>query len=163
MQAISNRQMMFPRPARWGRVLCSLLLLMLLLPVFGQEENPPTEDGEDGGTVVEGFSPDSLIPEEPPYTYTFAEGLRRFEIILFGSLPVTLLLTNLVFDLGRYLYFGASEGFSSENAQKNQIMLFQTAPRTDDERGYILIGAISVSAVFAIIDLIIELIKTSEE
>lgn len=161
MQAISNRQMMFPRPARWGRVVCSLFLLMLLLPAFGQEGGQ--ESGEGDGTVVEGFSPDSLIPEDPPYTYTFAEGLRRFEIILFGSLPVTLLLTNLVFDLSRYLYFGASEGFSSDNAQRNQIELFQTAPRTDDERGYILIGAISVSAVFAIIDLIIELVKTSDE
>lgn len=134
---------------------------MLLLPAFGQEGAEGAEGGEDGSTVVEGFSPDSLIPGEN--TYTFAEGLRRFEIILFGSLPVTLLLTNLVFDIGRSLYFGVSEGFSSENAQRNQVMLFQTSPRTDDERAYLLVGAISVSAVFAIIDLIIELVKTSGE
>ncbi len=123
---------------------------MIPLSVGAQErnvENIPEEELQ------------AALNSDETESYTFLEALRRFEIILFGSLPFALLFTNIVYDFGRYFSFGFSEGFSSANAQSNQIQLFQDSARSDDEKTGVLLVALSASLVIAIVDLIIELVK----
>ena len=111
------------------------VLALIALPACAQEQDSEETDPED--YTVEEFSP-------------FLSDLRRAEIILFGSFPITLFLSLEVYDTYRFI--------------KNDRN-YQYAPwpfRPPDAAGYsnpenigILLSAASVSLLIAVADYLI--------
>ncbi len=66
-------------------------------PVSGSEESSPVLEPAPGAL------PDAFVPEDRS---PFRKGLRRFEIVAFGSFPIMLFYANLGFDLSRYARSG---------------------------------------------------------
>ena len=92
-----------------------------------------------------------LPPEEPlvPEDYDpgefpqWAHDLRRFEIILFGSLPITFIAPSIIYDFSI---------FAANNFDPNFSMGTQ---RSNQDIAIIMITSISISAAIALADLII--------
>jgi hypothetical protein len=82
--------------------------------------------------------------------------LRRFEIIAFGTLPFTLFFTNVGYDVGRYGYYGFTEGFGSDITRQYRPLLFGDRGYDNDEKTGILLTAVGVSMILATVDLLIE-------
>ena len=135
-----------PCGGRWARGVAFLLLLALSRPLAAQEETQAGEETEGG------FEPVPYTDEE------FADwlhDLRRFEIITFGSLPFTFLVSFMVYDLARYAgsgYEPAYRPFSNPNP----------IPYTDEEKIGVVLAACSVSVLIALADFIIGRIREAE-
>ncbi len=76
---------------------------------------------------------------------------RRFEVIFFGSVPLTYILTNLVYDVSIY----ASHDFESEYRMGTA--------RTQDDIKFMLAASLSLSAGIAMADCILGKVKSSRE
>jgi len=128
------------RTGRLVLLLCLLCLCFSAAPVFGQDaagsdETPGTDTRE----------PEPYRDEE------FADwlhDLRRFEIITFGSLPFTFLVSFLVYDFIRY----ASNGFDGDYAL---IGSTNPVPYSREETVGVVVAACSASVLIALVDLII--------
>jgi hypothetical protein len=135
----------------------SILLLIALLgshlPMVAQEGGGSDRGGENSETVTPpapyGIG---LEPEVSP----FLRDLRRFEIIAFGTLPFTLFFTNVGYDVGRYGYYGFTEGFGSDITRQYRPLLFGDRGYDNDEKTGILLTAVGVSMILATVDLLIE-------
>jgi hypothetical protein len=120
-----------------GRKLAFILcfLAVIAFPAVGQEQDSTDTDPEE--YVTEEFSP-------------LLQDLRRAEIILLGSFPITLFLSLEIYDTYRYIKNGGD---------------YQYAPwpfRPPDAAGYssgenigIIISAASVSLLIAVVDYLI--------
>jgi hypothetical protein len=90
--------------------------------------------------------------EPEPYTEEeFADwmhNLRRFEIITFGTLPFTFLLSFFIYDVARYF----ASGYESDY---RPISNPNPVPYTDSEKIGIVIAACSASVIIALTDFII--------
>ena len=166
---------------RLSKTTSIVLLVVLIFPVSAQLSliNPPTEPFPNRSAAqlppsaavelppvsTTQHSPRALVPLQPENegSSIFFNDLRRFEIVTFGTIPFTLLFANLGFTLGRYLYYGFAEGFTSINAQRNQPGILANQSNTSDEKAGVLIAAISGSLILAIIDLIVEKTKSEDE
>ena len=114
------------------------LLICILIPgsqFWGEEEftGPTTEP----------------LPYEEVEFPQWSHDLRRFEVILFGSVPLTYILTNLVYDFSLF----ASHNFDSE---------YSMGTATDqDDIEFKLITSLSLSAGIAAADFVIGKMKES--
>jgi len=119
------------------RILLSFIICLLVpgSQIWGEEEftGPSTEP----------------LPYEDVEFSQWSHDLRRFEVIFFGSVPLTYILTNLIYDFSLY----ASHDFNSE---------YRMGTSTDQEDVQIkLITSLSLSAGIAAADFVIAQIKES--
>lgn len=118
-----------------------VLLSLLCVPLLA----------EDGKT----FTPEPYKDEEfAPWLHD----LRRAEILLIGSVPLTLFFSNLTYGLIRY----GQNGFQEDYAPSlfgNQ----NPEPMTQEEKIGVIVAAVSVSAAIALTDFIIGKIVKSKE
>ena len=119
-----------------------LVLVVLAMPVFAQQtveaDTEPQEYGEDE------FSP-------------FLRNLRRAEIVMFGSFPLTLFLTLEVFDIYRLI-----ENRGTPDSYKYVFWPYRSsdpAPYSSGEIAGILVTALSTSLLIAVADFIIGSVK----
>jgi hypothetical protein len=77
----------------------------------------------------------------------WAHDMRRFEVILFGSFPLTYILTSLVYEVTSY----AGTGFNSEFSLASE--------KKQDDLKYLLVTSAALSGAVAVADLIIGKIK----
>jgi len=115
-----------------------LALLVLALPVAAQQAG--AGDGEPEEYKEEEFSP-------------FLRNLRRAEIVMFGSFPITLFLTLEVFDIYRYI-----DHYSDPDLYRYTpwpIRSADPAPYERREIAGILVSAVSASMLIAVADYII--------
>ncbi len=112
------------------------------------------------------FAQESAPVEPEPYELDefseFLHGVRRFEIILVGSFPLTYLLAFLVFDIGNFIYQSVLAGQVAGTyapiffAPPNKPTLNQ-----EETIGVILAGVAGALCV-AIVDLIIQEVEKSK-
>ncbi len=87
------------------------------------------------------------LPYEEIEFPEWAHDMRRFEVIFFGSVPLSYIVTNLVYDLSIY----ASHDFKTEYRMGTA--------RDQDDIEFMLITSVSVSAGIAVLDYIIGQVK----
>jgi hypothetical protein len=123
-----------------GRILVVFFFLLLLLPLQLYCQEPSVEDAEPEEYQDEEFSP-------------FLRNLRRAEIIMLGSFPITLFLSMEVFDIYRYIdHIGDPEQY------RYQPWPFRSpypVPYGKYETLGIFVSAISASLLIALADYII--------
>jgi len=101
-------------------------------------------------------------PSTEPEEYTSDEfapwlnDVRRAEVIFFGSIPITILFSNIGYGIYDTLASGAGGSYSIEN-------FTQTTSMTNDDRFLILGISAGLSAVIAISDYIIGLFEKPED
>ena len=78
--------------------------------------------------------------------------LRRAEIIFAGSVPFTMLLTNIGYSLYGAISTGIGDGYSIENITQSSTM-------TTEERYQVLGISLSLSAVISAADFVLGLIE----
>ena len=97
-------------------------------------------------------NPEEYGPEEFPL---WLQDFRRAEIIFFGSIPFTVLFTNI----GYGIYQSASNGFGDQYS----ISTFtQTASLTNDDRYLILGISAGISAGIAAADFVLGLFESDQ-
>ncbi|RPJ09577.1 MAG: hypothetical protein EHM28_01120, partial [Spirochaetaceae bacterium] len=84
--------------------------------------------------------------------------LRRAEIIFFGSLPITFLLSFQAVEVGRYYYNGQDPDYAPWPFRSTSPVAYTT-----EEQWMIIGGAVIFSATFSLIDFIINKSVTAPE
>jgi hypothetical protein len=142
---------------RWIACVC---LLCLCFGSFCQdaqgEQSPETGDqasiGETPEAGDESKEPEPYTDEEFPL---WAHNLRRFEIITLGTLPMTFLVSFVVYDIIRY----ASSGFDPDYALLGSPT---PIPYTTEEKIGVVVAACSASLLIALADYLIGRARSSE-
>ena len=98
----------------------------------------------------------SPAPYEEDEFSQWMHDLRRAEIVLIGTLPLTLFVSNIGFQLVRY----AVNEFEPEYAPS--LSGAGGSALTETEKAGVLLGAVSASLVISVIDFIIGEIKEKE-
>lgn len=96
-------------------------------------------------------APEAYTEDEFPL---WAKDLRRFEVVLIGSLPFTYLYTSLSYSLIRY----GVNGFDPAYAPSLQTGA-ETVPMTRNEKIGVLLAGIGTAALVAVVDQIIIHVK----
>ncbi len=115
-----------------------LALLVLALPIAAQQEGTGEDEPEE-------YQEDEFSP--------FLRELRRAEIVMFGSFPITLFLSLEAFDIYRYI-----DHYKDEDYYKYTPWPFrspESAPYETREVAGILVTAVSTSMLIAAVDYII--------
>jgi hypothetical protein len=110
-------------------------LLLAAAAAFPQEKSQP-------GKTPEEYEKEEFSP--------FLKALRRGEIILFGSFPITLFLTFEVYDLGRF--------FANDRRMEYApwpVRPPNAEPYTTEETIGVLVTAVSLSLALAVADYLI--------
>ena len=81
----------------------AFVLLAVSLLAFSGGGGVWAQEAVEPRAPAPGALPDAFVKEEKS---PFLAGLRRFEIVTFGSFPITLLYTNMGFRLSRYFQTG---------------------------------------------------------
>jgi hypothetical protein len=109
--------------------------------------------------VQEDHTPEPYTEDEFPL---WQHDLRRFEVVLIGSFPFTMLYSSLGYGLIRWGINGFSEGYAPTLSPSAE-----TVPLTQQEKLGVVLAGVGISALTAIIDLIIVNVKreagTAEE
>ena len=127
-----------------GRVAALIVAAVLVLALPGFAQQTEAESTEPQEYVQDEFSP-------------FLRDLRRGEIIMLGSLPLTLFLTLEVFDIYRFIdNYGTSESYKYGFWP---IRSPDPEPYSSGEIAGIVVTALSASALIALADFIIGKIK----
>lgn len=86
------------------------LILLLILSIMLCPNAAAQDNGEDtdnnGGVNIDGLDNGEAVPYSKDEFPTWAQDLRRSEIITLGSLPFTVLATTLCYSLVRYTAYG---------------------------------------------------------
>jgi hypothetical protein len=127
------------------KIAALICMLLSAVATYAQEQSPPAQ-------TPPAPTPPTRTPEEygKEEFSPFLKALRRGEIILFGSLPISLFLTFEAYDLGRFLINDrrleyAPWPFRPPNA----------AQYSKEETIGILVTAVSVSLVLAVADYVV--------
>jgi len=109
-------------------------------PVLFAEDAASTEDAEN----------DDPVPYEEEEFPSWVTGLRRAEIILFGSYPITLLAAQLVYGLVRFGINGFAVEYAPQPFAGGSAVAY-----TQDEIIGMALSAAGVSLVIAFVDNIV--------
>lgn len=121
------------------RLLALLLVCLLLAPTVVAQQSDQEEEGDP-------------IPYDPEEFPLWARDLRRGEIIAFGAFPISLILTNLGYRLGRFAGESISRGeFATEYAPAFASPE-QRAQLTESEQIGLLVTAGAISLTIAVVD-----------
>lgn len=107
------------------------------------------------------YSEENIYSPEPYEEEEFAQwmlDLRRAEIVLVGSLPLTLFFTDLGYQLIRFAAHNFEEGYAPMLAG-NPVGI----PLEETEKLGVLIASLSISAVISIVDFIIGEVQEKNE
>ena len=119
-------------------ILILLAVLVLAIPGFAQQV-------DEGDTEPEEYEAEEFSP--------FLHNLRRAEIIMLGSFPITLFLALEVFDIYRYIdNFGEPDSY---RYTPWPIRSPEAAPYSSGQITGILVSAISTSVLIAVADYLI--------
>jgi hypothetical protein len=92
------------------------------------------------------------VPYAPDEFPLWARDLRRAEVITIGVLPFSLVYTNLMFDLGRYLVLLAGQNPSASLYRPWFFAPPDKPPLTANEKLGVVLGSIGVAVVVGLID-----------
>ena len=124
------------------RRLISVLLILLLLPFsLAAQSQTPAEPPHS-------TEPVPYAPDEFP---VWSRRLRRAEIITLGLFPFAFIFTSLAYDMGRY----SMHNFDSRYAPGPFGSADKVSRSSADTRNVVIIS-LSLSAVLAVVDLLIE-------
>jgi hypothetical protein len=121
-----------------------VLVLVLAVLSFAAAPGAAQEAGP-GGTEAEEYGEDEFSP--------FLKNLRRGEIVMFGSFPITLFLTLQAYDIYRYI-----DNIGNPELYRYTPWPFRSAnpfPYSSGEIIGIVAGAVSTSLLIALTDYII--------
>ncbi len=121
------------------RIIVGFLLFITFIPVLYSQESEPDESTEN--------QPVPYDKEEFP---GWVHKIRRAEIILTGSLPISFFAVGLTFDLIRY----AQNNFANEYSPG----LFgnpESIPLSPDEKKIVLLSTLGISVLITIADIIL--------
>jgi len=122
------------------RIMIVLILIALCPCLFGDTGN------------------EDPVPYDPEEFPTWAHDLRRAEIIMIGSMPVSIILSGLIYSLYRW----AEHDFSPEYSPG--IFGGQAARELDEtEKMGVLTITVSISGLIALADFILGKVETLEE
>lgn len=122
-------------------LLCCLLLVFLVLV----------------GKQVWAESPKDPVPYTPEEFPSWAHALRRGEIVALGLFPFVFLFSSLAYDTFRFAASGGNPNYAPGPFQSPGAL-----PLSQQERVGVLLVSISVSALLAFVDYIIETRKPDE-
>ena len=120
-------------------VVAAIGLFLVAFAVRPQEKAP---EKAPESRVVKEYEKDEFSP--------FLQALRRGEIILFGSFPISLFLTFEIYDIARYFTHGQQLEYAPWPFRPPNAPAYSSA----DTRN-VLIAAVSVSLALAIVDYVI--------
>lgn len=120
------------------RVVLVILLLLIASTLPGQTAERP------------------VVPDAEPYEENefppWARDLRRAEIIAFGSFPVALLATRLLYGFGRFFAASIAAGELSSAYLPPLIAPPGAVPFDRKDNARVLVGAVSLSGIIAVVD-----------
>jgi hypothetical protein len=134
-------------------LVASLLIVSLLASLSG----PSLHAQVPGSAEVE-----EAEPYEPGEFPDWALELRRAEIVLFGSLPFTLLFTRLFYGLGRYAFYSFQAGESTPEYLPPLFAPAGTGGYTADDQLRIALISVGASAGVALLDFILGRVRPDE-
>ncbi len=118
------------------RFICLIVLLVFTVSVLPAEENT------------------TPVPYDENEFPQWQRDLRRFEVILIGSFPFTMLYSTLGYGVIRWGINGFSENYAPSLSQQAD-----TVPLTNEEKLGVVFTSVGMSALVAIIDLIVIHVK----
>ena len=124
--------------ALFARVTLVVIVILLAVPLWAQQ-------GEEQSTEPEEYAEDEFSP--------FARNLRRGEIVMLGSFPLTLFLTLEGFDIYRF-----AVNYGQPDSYRYAFWPYRSpdpAPYSSREVTGIIITALSASLLIAVTDYII--------
>jgi hypothetical protein len=122
-------------PARFVRIALVMIVILLAAPLWAQQ-------AEQQGTEPEEYAEDEFSP--------FLRNLRRGEIVMLGSFPLTLFLTLQGFDIYRFVV-----NYGEPDAYRYGFWPYRStdpAPYSSREVTGIIITAVSASLLIAVTD-----------
>ncbi len=82
----------------------------------------------------------------------WARDLRRAEIVAFGSLPISLLASRLIYAVARFTYKSIELGTVASAYLPPSIAPPGAVPLSREESAWVVLGAISISSIIAVVD-----------
>ncbi len=131
------------------RVLASVLLLLVAVALSGQSTDRPVVPGAE--------------PYEKDEFPVWARDLRRAEIVALGSFPLALLATRLVYGFGRFFAASIAAGAIDPAYLPPLFAPPGAVPLDRQDNARILTGAVSLSAVIAVVDFALGRRETPDE
>jgi len=134
-----------------------LVVTCLLISLLGTTALPSAYS-----QVPESAEVEDAEPYEPGEFPDWAFDLRRAEIVLFGSLPFTLLFSRLFYGLGRYAFHSYQAGESVPEFLPPLFAPAGSGDYTADDQLRIALLAVSASAGVALLDFVLGLLRADE-
>ena len=106
---------------------------------------------------------DDAEPYDPAEFPGWALDLRRGEIIAFGSLPISLLASRLIYGFGRFVVRSIQAGAVAPEFLPQFLAPPGAIPLTRDENARIVVGAVSLSVAVAVFDYAIGRNESTDE
>lgn len=122
-----------------------LLVCAIAAPVYAQSDGSERTVVED----AEPYTPDEFAP--------WLLDLRRAEIVAIGSVPFTMLASQLLYSIGRYAYFSISAGQSRTEYLPALFAPQGAIPLTAEDNRNIILGAVGLSLLVALGDYLLGL------
>lgn len=145
---------------RFGSFLLLLIAVSFVIPpipVYSQDGDSGDTAGDATGDIsgAEDDAPDMPLPYDPAEFPAWSRDLRRGEIIALGSFPITMILSGLTYQLGRFAYQSAVAG---EPRSEYAPWFFSTGtgPRyNNEERIGLIVSAATLSIGVALLDYVL--------
>lgn len=136
-----------------GRTLIVGIIAAILLAVpVGATR---AQDGDDSDTETEEDLLDTPLPYDPAEFPAWSRDLRRAEIVALGSFPITMILSGLTYQLGRFAYHSVQAG-APDSDYAPWFFSTSTGERYDsNERIGLIISAASLSVGVAVLDYVL--------
>ncbi|MFP4114499.1 MAG: hypothetical protein ACOC2Y_06525 [Spirochaetota bacterium] len=132
------------------RGLARVFAAVLLVAAVGTPGAYAEEGG--GSTVIE-----DAEPYEPGEFPEWATAARRAEIVALGSFPITLFVSRSLYTLGRFAVASINRGELAPDYLPPAFAPPGAQPLTEEDEVWMLVGAVSLSAVVALIDYVLGL------
>jgi hypothetical protein len=127
---------------RRASLLIVFAVLVLALPGFAQQPEGDSSEAQE-------YEEDEFSP--------FLRNLRRGEIVMLGSFPLTLFLTLEAFDIYRYI-----ENYGTSESYRYAFWPYRSpdpAPYSSGEIAGVIVTALSASLIIALADYIVGKVK----
>lgn len=108
--------------------------------------------GPAGQLYAQEYEPEPYTREEFPQ---WARDLRRAEIVAVGTFPIAVILSGVVYQLGRFGYHSLEAGRADMNYAPWFLSTGTGERYNEDERIGLIISGVTLSAVVAVIDYVL--------
>ncbi len=128
---------------------------------------PCFADDTPSASTTPSAAPAQGVPVPEPYRAEefspFLHGLRRFETVVIGSLPLTIFYTSLVFDCYRLVTKSLEAGTIDSRYMPWPFKAANSVALTNDEKTSVLLAAVGASVLVGVLDMIIVRAKLRAE